>query len=61
MTAPRYSTILFDLDDTLLDSVESARLAFDETLGSRGLDPCAADSPQLGGIKKEIWGKGENQ
>ena len=59
MTAPRYSTILFDLDDTLLDSVESARLAFDETLGSIGISDADAYRPLFGGIKIDLWGKVE--
>lgn len=59
MTTPRYTTVLFDLDDTLLDSVESARLAFDETLASIGIRDADAYRPLFADINAELWSKVE--
>ena len=59
MTTPRYSTILFDLDDTLLDSVTSARLAFDDTMASIDIADADAYRPLFADINVDLWGRVE--
>lgn len=56
---PRYSIVLFDLDDTLLDSAESARLAFDDAMESIGVNDADIYRPVFRDINADLWGKVE--
>ena len=50
-----YSTVLLDLDHTLLDSVTSERRAFDETLRSVGLDEPQIHFENYATINRALW------
>ena len=49
------STILFDLDDTLLDFKKSERVALKATLQQLGLDPCEEILTRYHDINRQQW------
>ncbi len=51
----RFTTVLFDLDHTLLDSDESERLAFDETMRSIGVNDPSEHLPSYREINTGLW------
>jgi 2-haloacid dehalogenase len=51
----RYTTLLFDLDHTLLDSSASERAAFDSTLRGVGADDPARYFPDFVAINTALW------
>jgi len=51
----RYTTLLFDLDHTLLDSDESERQAYAHTMAAIGLDEPAAHFDRYVIINREMW------
>lgn len=54
-----FTTILFDLDHTLLDSHESEELAFDDTMRSIGIEGPEAVLPTYRTINSALWRKVE--
>lgn len=52
---PRYATVLFDLDHTLLDSDESARIAFVTTMESIGVEPTAEVFATYDRLNQALW------
>jgi 2-haloacid dehalogenase len=55
----RYSTVLFDLDHTLLDSHASEQAAFDVTMRSIGVDPTPDTFAVYDGVNQALWRKVE--
>jgi len=53
--SPRYSTVLFDLDHTLLDSDASEQAAFDVTMRSVGVAPTPDVFAVYHGINQALW------
>jgi YjjG family noncanonical pyrimidine nucleotidase len=51
----RYSTVLFDLDHTLLDSHASEQAAFDTTMRSIGVDPTPDTFGIYDGLNQALW------
>src|SRR6056297_3541194 len=51
----RYTTVLFDLDHTLLDSDASELAAFDVTMRSVGVDPTADVFAAYHAINQALW------
>ncbi len=51
----RYTTLLFDLDHTLLDSDESERQAYAHTMATIGLDDSGAHFDRYVTINREMW------
>lgn len=51
----RYSTVLFDLDHTLLDSDASEALAFAATLRLAGVDDASEHFPVYDTINRSLW------
>lgn len=51
----RWTTILFDLDHTLLDSDTSEALAFDATLRSVGIDDPSEHLPAYQQLNQSLW------
>lgn len=56
---PAFTTILFDLDHTLLDSDASEDAAFDFTLGAYGVANPAAYRPSYDRINRALWDRVE--
>lgn len=54
--AVRYSTLLLDLDHTLLDTDASEAAAFDHAMRSAGVDEPAAYLPAYHQINRTLWG-----
>ncbi len=52
---PRWTTILFDLDHTLLDSDTSEALAFDDTLRSIGIDNPSEHLAAYQQLNQALW------
>ena len=55
----QYSTALFDLDHTLLDSHASEQAAFDVTMRSIGVDPTPETFRVYDGVNQALWRKVE--
>lgn len=55
----RYSTVLFDLDHTLLDSHASEQAAFDVTMRSIGVDPTPVTFEIYDRLNQALWRKVE--
>ncbi|MFK8023447.1 MAG: YjjG family noncanonical pyrimidine nucleotidase [Ilumatobacter sp.] len=55
MTSPRYSTVLFDLDHTLLDSDASHAVAFDTTMQSIGVEPTSDAFNVFDRLNQALW------
>lgn len=55
----RYSTILFDLDNTLYDSDTAADIAFETTLASVGVLPTSELLDTFVAINVDLWGQVE--
>lgn len=55
----RYSTVLLDLDHTLLDSNASERLAFASTLRSVGISDPDRHLPAYQSINRQLWARVE--
>ncbi|MEM9042507.1 MAG: YjjG family noncanonical pyrimidine nucleotidase [Actinomycetota bacterium] len=58
MSAPAgdvWATVLFDLDDTLLDSRSSQAAAYDSTMRSVGLDDPERHRPTYDRLNRELW------
>ena len=53
--AARYTTVLFDLDHTLLDSATSEALAFKATMFDAEIDGASVHFPAYDRINKELW------
>lgn len=51
----RYTTLLFDLDHTLLDSDTSLTVAFEETMTAAGLDDAGSHYGQFDRINRALW------
>lgn len=50
-----YTTVLFDLDHTLLDSDTSEAIAFEETMNEAGVENPADHFPAYHRINRELW------
>ena len=51
----RYTTVLFDLDHTLLDSDTSEALAFSATMRDAEIDDASVHFPAYDRINRELW------
>jgi len=57
----RYSTLLFDLDNTLFDAETSELLAFDHALAAGGVPEPRLHFPTYEGINRALWAAVERQ
>lgn len=57
---PAYTTVLFDLDHTLLDSAASEQAAFEQTMRSVGVEPSASIFAIYDRVNQALWRRVES-